>query len=360
VPGFVKCPVCGLDNDIDMLMLYRMCSRCGAQMLVGGPIAPAAPPMAGQAQTVAPPPTPYPYGTPPPPQGSPPTYAPPPYGPCVYPGQPYPSQPYPYPHYPPRFPPPHPPPYGVPYYVPWPPTFHPGVYERPEEPSRLDLGGLFKVLFKPKEAFEDLYHHTAPVHGIALAIIFIVLFSLFSYAIIAAAVSGITIPSLANTNLVLPRTARTIGSMAGGIILNIGIFFIATSLVYSMLKSAGNARRPDFDKTIGLIGYAKFPAFLMYISLYFVMGLILRFFNWEQISNGMNPNGGPSPLCGIWAVQLILVIVTFVWGLWVHSHAAAVANDVAFGTAAGFTLLAWFIALIINLIMATIIGADFF
>jgi hypothetical protein len=217
------------------------------------------------------------------------------------------------------------------------------------------------VLFKPKEAFEDLYHHTAPIQGIVLAIAFIVLSSLIGYAITASVLSGIHVPSGASTNVVPGgTTSRTIGSTVSGMAISIVTFFVAAYLVYELLKSAGHARRPDLNKTIGLVGYAKLPAFLMSIAISVVTGLMLATIDWSKLGTGTNVTAYAGSVCGLIAVILVLAIVTLVWGLWVHGHAASVANDVAFGTAAGFTFLAWFIAFMVQLVLSLVVGLGTF
>ena len=335
MPGFVKCPVCGLDNDRDNVLKYRMCSHCGAQM-EAGPIAPAGD--GGQTPYVAP--SPPAAGVPPmPPMG-----APPPYG-----------------AYPP--PPPMPPyPYGVPYGMPWPPTFHPGVYEKPEEPHRLDLGAMVDVLLHPKAAFERLYPRTGAAQGLIMAFLFIVLSSLISYALTAVLTAGTDVPSGTDTNIVPTVSVTTeVAQVALSLGLSVITFIGAAYLVYALLK-VGGARRPNLEKTIGLVGYAKLPAFLMYIPLYLVMDYMIIAVDWDEVrrQTGANATGivgdWVGTVCGIAIVLLVLVIIMFVWGLLVHSHAASVANDVSFGTAVGFTFLAWFIMFLIYVAIGFVIG----
>jgi hypothetical protein len=46
----------------------------------------------------------------------------------------------------------------------------------------------------------------------------------------------------------------------------------------------------------------------------------------------------------------------FIWGLWVHSHAASVANDTRLGPAVIFTFLAWFITFWILFAVSILVG----
>jgi hypothetical protein len=238
----------------------------------------------------------------------------------------------------------------------YPPTFHPDAYARPEEEPRLDIGALFRVLFTPKAAFEDLYNHSSTNQGIILAIGFILITSILAYAFnVAILGSDFEVPDDATT---FGNTGVSILGTVISVVTGLVMFLLAGWLVYVLLKGPGKARRPDFSKTIGLIGYAKFPAFILGILVAILTPIMMDSVNFDDLTSD-DPDqvtSGLGAFCGALAGLVVIWIIMLIWGLWVHSHAASVANDVSMGTAFGFTLLAWFIALIIMIAIVTVVA----
>jgi len=360
--GLVQCPVCGWDNARENVEKYRMCSHCGAQMDAGPeyPAGAAAPP--GQAPYGTPPPPVA--GAPPPPQpqqpqpqpqlGAPPLYgAPPPYG-AYPPQQSYPPPPYGQP-YPPPYPPQYPPPYGygAPYGQPWPPTFHPGAYDRPEEPPRLDIGGWLRMLFKPKEAFESMWPHTKAIHGMVIAIVMVVIGAIVGFAISNAVLSGLDVPNDTGVPLSSVRAASAM-TLASGIVTGLLTYFLMAYFTFALLKSVGHARRPDLERTLGFFGYARLPGFLIGMATSGLGAMMLASVDWNNINNtASDPTGWIGQMCGLLLVIVVLAIISLVWSLWIYGHAAAVANDVSFGTGIGFTILAYIIAALISAVVSS-------
>jgi hypothetical protein len=258
----VICRECGKENEQHMAEKYGVCTNCGADLRAAKDV-----PVQETAMPAGGPPPPYGY------QG-PPSYPPPP-------GQ----QPYPPPGYP-----------GGPMF-----TNHPGLYERPEEPPRLDMGKLPGVLFSPRQTFYDLYHHTSAAQGWML---------------------------------------------------------VATSLVFWLIKAGASPLRPNKEKTFGLVGYAKFPAFIMGIILSLGSSVWMAAnpdgFDIEPTPG--DPMGGLNELCGFYLIYFLIAMVQFIWALVVHSHAASVANDTRLGPAVIFTFLGWFIAFWILVGVSILIG----
>ena len=62
-------------------------------------------------------------------------------------------------------------------------------------------------------------------------------------------------------------------------------------------------------------------------------------------------------ICGITILIVIVAIVMLIWAIWVHGHAAAVANDVNFGTAVGYVLLSWIIVGVIYIVVSFVLSA---
>lgn len=325
MPGTVVCPDCGRESDAKAVERWGLCTHCGADLKGVGeePIQESIPPGGG----------------PPPP--------------VVVPGQPEFAQPPP----------------GAPSYTggPWPPTFHPGVYEREEESPRFDLRNWVRMLFKPKEAFEDLYNHTSALTGVVIAIVLISATTIIGVVLMQEIAADVVIPE----NQSAPFGAESFNVTAEGVAITIGIevgmFLVAGLFVFGLLSTIGNARRPNLGKTLGLIGYAKLPAFLIGIPLALVAPMILATVDWEEVQRlqeegeegQMGVPDWAGEVCGLGAFMVLLAIVMFIWGLWVHSHAAAVANDTAPGTAMGFTLLAWILTFVVETLLAMVVGLGF-
>jgi hypothetical protein len=201
----------------------------------------------------------------------------------------------------------------------------------------LDIGALFRVLYTPKAAFEDLYNHTSMNQGIILAVAFIIITSILAYAFNVAILG--TDSGVQEDVATFGDTGVSIIGAAFNIVTGLLMFLFAGWLVFVLLKGPGQAKRPDFHKTIGLVGYAKFPAFILGIVAAALTPLMVGSLDPEQEDLGLGAFCGA--LVGLFFVWILMLI----WGIWVHSHAASVANDVSLGKAFVFTLVAWLIML---------------
>jgi hypothetical protein len=210
------------------------------------------------------------------------------------------------------------------------------------------------MLFKPKEACESMWPHTKAIHGIVLAIIMIVIGAIVSYAISNAVLSNLDVPSDAGLPIGGARVA-TLRTLASGIVTGIVSYFLAAYLAFELLKSVGHARRPDLERTLGFFGYARLPAFLIGMATSGVSSMMLRSVNWNDISNttASDPTGWLGQVCGLILIVFVLALISLIWSLWVYGHAAAVANDVSFGTGLGFTILAYIIAGLIAAVISS-------
>lgn len=352
----VLCPSCGRGNERGLAETYRMCVHCGAD-ISGAVAGPAGVEVreasledmtgAGRPPVQQPPPQQPQYQQPPP--GHPQYQQPPPYG--QPPGtQPYGGQPYPPGGVPP------PPYYGAP--MPpgmYPPTYHPGVYERPERAPYLDFGNLIRLLTRPKEAFEDLWDHTSATQGIILAMVFIVTAAVLNIMGMYVILGSWDILEEADTTLIGANSAAmTIVSM----IMNVLMFFAAAWMVHAFLKGPGTARHPSLSRTIGFMGYAKFPFFIITVIVAFANPLMLSTIDLDAIEDG-NPEdvfGGFGAFLGTCLLVFALQIIGFIWAIWVHSHAQSVANDTSMGSAFGFILLTWVVIYVITAIVTATIA----
>jgi hypothetical protein len=237
----------------------------------------------------------------------------------------------------------------------FPVTYHPGVYERPEQEPYLDIGLLFKSLFRPKEAFEDLYDHTSSTQGIVLAVIFILMAAVISIVASFAVLGSMDLPDDATT---LPGAgAGTVTQTVINVFVGLAMFFLSAYMIFHFL-SGGKARRPDKDKTIGFLGYAKFPAFIIGILMAIATPIMLSGMDLEALENEDPETVGDAlgAVCGLLGMFIGLGAVGFVWSIWVHSHAQSVANDVAVGTAFGYIFLTWFVIMIIEAVIGAVVA----
>jgi hypothetical protein len=227
----------------------------------------------------------------------------------------------------------------------YPPTFHPGVYDKPERAPYLDIGNLFKLLFHPKEAFEDLYDHTTSTQGIILAVFFSVMSTgvglLATWGILGTLdlPPGADIPLLVETNAVMAIV---------GIFTSIASFFLTAWLFHAFIK--GNARRPSLPKTMGMMGYAMFPAFIIMLIINITFPLIMVGANFDEADAFFGA------ICGIFALIFGLGLVGLIWAWWVHSNAQSVANDISTNTAFGYLFLTWFLVGILMGIVGFVIS----
>ena len=323
------CPNCGKPVDKGLAETYRVCTHCGGDISSSAqaPIQETATPIAAPA-----------YGQQPPPYGAPPGQQP--QG-----GQPYPG---PFPQ------PPGAPPYGA-YY---PPSSHPGVYDKPEEAPRLDIGNLIRVLFSPQKAFENLYNHSSAMHGILLAVVFAAIGAIISFALMSSLVGDIEIPQDANTTFLASAEISIVG-MIISIVVAVVLFLMSAYFISTFLRQRG--LRPSLEKTIALTGYAKLPAFLMTIIISFLVptmlaGLPAELFDDDPTNDALVTDEAVGAICGITILIVVVAIVMLIWALWAHGHAAAVANDVNFGTAVGYVLLAWIIVGVIYIAVSFILS----
>jgi hypothetical protein len=330
----IRCPSCGHVNDARTVLRYRMCAECGEQIDVPedmdelikahkegeGP-----PPYAAPAPGMAPPP----YGAPPP--GHPPVqgYPPPP-------GAPY---PYPQPYYP-----------G---YAPI-PSRHPGVYDKPEQEPFIDFGALFKLLFKPKDTFRELYNHTNAMSGIILVVVFTLISTGYSFAIAAAFFPDLGADAEEqdedNPFAGLGETPLDNPFWAGlSFVLGIVSFVLVALLVHVIVKSSKEALKPDRDKTIGLLGYAYFPGF--------VIGFLttpLSLMMTDALAADTEAGAFPTEACGILLAFGVIAIIAFIWELWIQGHAVSVANDTTLGMGVVFIFIS---GIIIGIVIAGISAA---
>ena len=327
--GSVRCPACGRDNAVETVRLYRACAGCGAQLE-----APPAQPAPAQGA--------YPPGQAawaPPPQAQP--GPPPPYGAAAYYQDP-PQYPYPYPY---AYTQPYPPPYPYAYPMAPPPSTHPGLYDRPEEAPRIDLGALVRVLFRPRDAFRDLYHHTDMRTGLIVFFVLTLIEGLISLALnltvlYDASSTGLDMFASLGERIAYVTFGITIGT---GLAMFIGVCY----LIHALMRGSRTTARPSLPKTMGLLGYAAMPGLVMGVITTVVVGGI-------SLALPSDSDVTAWSVLGLGVASLSLALVSIIWSLWVQGHAVSVANDAPWGKSAGTVFVSYIVVGMIVFVIAAL------
>ena len=218
---------------------------------------------------------------------------------------------------------------------------YPGLYEsKKETPAKFTPSLLFKAMFKPKEAFVELYPITNMNIGIGLLITFAVLSSLISY--LAYEMSGLS-------NIAIGMGSELPISWVTLSIITLPLAVLSSLVVcWLSAKMSGFFKgRNDFKKTIALMGYAGMPGFIMGLASSLVIATNLV--TMPDYSDPTNLDIGA--LLAYAAIIGIISLVGLIWSLIVFGSAVSVANDVSFGEG----IISYFGASIVVGIIATII-----
>lgn len=234
-------------------------------------------------------------------------------------------------------------------------SYYPELYRKPEQEHRLRFNALPKILFKPKEAFVEIYHNTGISQGIMVAIIICVLSSLISYGV--GALSGYYYGGLGGGYYYYSGqfTTSTILSLTFGLAIGIPLSIVsllATGWLSAKLAKAIGKGRDDVGKTIGFFGYATVMSLVIsaLIAILIASGVMSAYYSPEP---GALP---PGFFLGL-AIMVIIAIIGLIWGLWVNGTATSVANDVSVGVGVVSYFLA---AIIIGIIVTGIVAVALF
>lgn len=199
------------------------------------------------------------------------------------------------------------------------------------------LDQLYKVLYKPRSAFEDIKSDTTWKEGLTIGIILIVIGSLVS--------NGITIGMLGDTVSQLPANTQgsltpTATSTVVGIVAAIVMLYL-TALFGGWIASAWAGNELDKEKTIGVIGYST--------SLDVVQSIITSVAMIGVVQVAIN---SPEQAMASMGAISILSILFFIWATWVKGTGIAVANDTT--TAKG--IVGWLVASIIIMLIVMMVS----
>ncbi|MDI6887051.1 MAG: YIP1 family protein [Candidatus Thermoplasmatota archaeon] len=238
-------------------------------------------------------------------------------------------------------------------------SYYPEVYRKPEQEHRLRFGALPKILFKPKEAFAEIYHNTGILQGITVAIIIYVISSLISYS--AGALSGYYYSCggfggyYSGQFTASTLTGLTI-NLAIGIPLSI-VSLLAIGWLTAKLAKAIGKGRGDVGKTIGFFGYATVVSLVMGVVSVILFMVIMREMIMQSSAGPMDKGGFPATLLPFAIIAVVIAIIGFVWSLWINGTATSVANDVSVGIGVVSYFLA---AIIVGIIVTVIVAAALF
>lgn len=194
-------------------------------------------------------------------------------------------------------------------------TRYPGLYSRPKEAPRFDLGGMMRAAALPSDAFQRLMVRTDFGH----AMVIVILMTLVG-TVVAGAVSWALLEELGyytSNNLWL----------AVGEALNFGIQII-TFFVFAFsaaLISKGMFRgRGDYASTATLMGYAFvwFTVFSLATSIVFSTIVV-------DVMSEQSGTVTASMLA--LALLFLILLIGLVWLLWMSARAVSVANDISMG-----------------------------
>ncbi len=199
-------------------------------------------------------------------------------------------------------------------------SHYPGLYELEDKPTKFSPNLLVKAMFKPKEAFTELYHISSMEMGIALLIMFAVLTSTISF--LAYQISG-------SDNIAVGMGSQLPISWVTLALISLPLA-ILSSLIMGWLAAKISEYfkgRNDFKKTIALMGYAGMPGFVIGIlnSMIIASSLVTM----PDYSDPMDLD--INALLVYAAVIGVIGIISLIWGLIVYGSAVSVANNVSFG-----------------------------
>lgn len=207
---------------------------------------------------------------------------------------------------------------------------------------------LHEVLYKPREAFEDMKPDVGMQDGIIMAVILIAIGSLISYGIMVSVFGSMLSnlsPALAST-VSMANLSSTVMNIVIGV-----ITLVISALLAGWIAAAWAKKQFNMDKSIALVGYSSILDMVQTVVLAIVLAVVLP---------GVITQAGISTLTGQMPAGLasamgmigIVGILFFIWGLWIKGTAVAVANETS--TAKG--IISWFMAaIIIGLIVGLVV-----
>ena len=214
---------------------------------------------------------------------------------------------------------------------------YPGLYAPKNETPRFAPGLLIKAMYKPKEAFVELYPISDMKIGIVLLIMFAAASSIITF--LAYQVAGLNNIAI-GMGSELPLSWLTLSLISLPLA-------VLSSIIVCWLSAKLSGGRKDTKKTIALMGYAGMPGLIMGIASSLIIAA-----NIAQMPDYSDPANLDMNAFFVYVATMGgIALVGLIWSLIVYGSAVSVANDVSFGHG----VLSYFVASIILGIAAAII-----
>lgn len=213
---------------------------------------------------------------------------------------------------------------------------------------------ILKILYNPKEAFEEMKEDVNIAEGIAIAIILIGIGGIISYGLIMSSIGGVIdeIPREIDTgeetievpeeiaNFMEQETPLIIGLIVAiGALISLSVLFI-TALIAGWITARYEKEKFRLKRTIGLIGYSSVVDLIQTVIIIVILAYFLRYLATSIIAGEILKIAN----IGIGILAIIpIAIVLFFWELWIKGTAIAVANNSK--TIIG--MVTWFIVLMV-------------
>jgi hypothetical protein len=201
----------------------------------------------------------------------------------------------------------------------------------------VDVSALPRLLVRPGRTFEQLWHHTGPLQGGIVALLLILAGTLVEVLL------KWVVPGYGSSEVATLR--GLLAPWTGFVMAFLGFLFMS-ALVHGLVRSGGDARKPDLGMTVGLMGYAMFPVLVLGMAL-----TVVSAYYGGEIDRFTEETGGLAEDWGGWTeyrvVYYVLLIVMVLWGVRIQAKAVGVANDSAGGRTLGLVLVAWAVGFIV-------------
>ncbi len=216
---------------------------------------------------------------------------------------------------------------------------YPGLYNRPKETPRFDIGGLLRIAVLPSDGFQRLMVRTDFRHSMVVVIV-----TAFVGTIIAGLVSWSLLDELGyytSNNLWLAAAE------AVSFAVQLLTFFVFSFAGAFLSKGLFNGRG-DYASTASLMGYA----FVWYTAFSVVASVVFA-----GIRSGADSGDYSVVSDSLFALALLfmLVISGLVWLLWVSGRAVSVANDISHGEGALVIIISALIAGVVSIAVSAFV-----
>lgn len=211
------------------------------------------------------------------------------------------------------------------------------------------LSELPKILYKPRESFENINKGVNLSHGVIFLVSMVLLSVLLSLSIIK-------LFNISSSQLPNPIVAGSMGLASSSIGIQIALaffFLLSTTLAAGALTSWWAHKEFRLRSSLKLIGYSSFFDLVKFTVATLVFSRIVKsIIKIRGGKYGLLSTGAMQQIQGLWRVFGIFLILFFIWELWIRGTAIAVANDAS--TVKG--IVSWFSAVIVTGTFTILLG----